>query len=118
MQDQPSMGAKPETPIDIEEIARRLRDAEHLEPEVRERVAGLLKELAEALDQAEPSVHTEHLTRSTAELVQAVKDRHDPGLVESAIDRVEEAVVRAEAKAPVATGIVLRLIDVLAASGI
>jgi hypothetical protein len=118
MQDQPAKGEIPDPPVDIEELARRLREAEHLEPEAREQGAELLNELAAALDQAEPSAHTEHLTQSTAQLVLAVKDRHDPGLIESAIDRLEEAVLRAEAKAPVATGIALRLIDVLAATGI
>ena len=47
-----------------------------------------------------------------------MKDRHDPGLIEAARDRLEEAVARAEAKAPVATDIVLQLIDVLAGMGI
>ena len=40
---------------DIAELARRLRDADHLEPEARAELADLLHELAEALDQPEPS---------------------------------------------------------------
>ncbi len=102
----------------IEELARRLHEAEHLEPQARGEVAALLRELAAELDQPDPPPHAQHLVESTAQLVHAVKDRHEPGLIEASRERLEEAVVRAEAKAPVATGIVLRLIDVLAATGI
>ena len=74
--------------------------------------------LAAELDQAERSTHKEELASTTAQLVRAVKDQHEPGLIEAARERVEQAVARAEAKAPVATDLVLRLIDVLAGLGI
>src|SRR5438874_443946 len=99
-------------------MARRFLEPEQLEPEARAEGADLLGDLAGALDRPEPSAHTEHLAQSTAQLVQAVKDQHEPGLIESARERLEEAVARAEATAPVATDIVLRLIDVLAGMGI
>jgi ABC-type transporter Mla subunit MlaD len=118
MQEQPSKGERSDRAVDIDELARRLREAEHLEPEAREKVAGLLRELSDALEQAEPSPHTEDLTQSTAQLMQAVKDQHEPGLIEAARERLEEAVARAESKAPVATDVVLRLIDALAGAGI
>jgi hypothetical protein len=118
MQEQPSKGEEPEPSVadDIEKLADHLRDAEHLEPEVRTQAAELLGELADALDQ--PSDHIEQLAESTAQLVRAVKDQHQPGLIEAARERLEEAIARAETKAPVATDIVLRLIDVLAGIGI
>lgn len=117
----PEPSSRDETPDptvakDIEELARRLREAEHLEPEVRTEAAALLGDLTEALHPPEP--HTEALAESTAELVRAVSDQHEPGLIEAAKERLEEAVVRAETKAPVATDIVLRLIDVLSGIGI
>jgi len=120
MQEQPPKGEIPDLPVvdRIEELARRLREAEHLEPAARAEVAKLLRDLAIALDQPEPSAQAEHLGQSTAQLVQAVKDQHEPGLIEAARDRLEEAIARAEAKAPVATDIVLQLIDVLAGLGI
>ena len=120
MQEPSSKGEGPGPPgVDvIEQLARRLHEAEHLEPQARAEVAALLRELAAELDRPEPSPHAQHLAQSTAQLVHAVKDRHEPGLIEASRERLEEAVVRAEAKAPVATGIVLRLIDVLAATGI
>jgi hypothetical protein len=120
MSEQPSQGEKPGPPVesDIEELARRVRAAEHLEPEARAHAADLLRELAAELEQAERSPHHEGLVESTAQLVQAVKDRHGPGLIVAARKRVEEAVAAAEVKAPVATDVVLRLIDVLAGLGI
>jgi hypothetical protein len=108
----------PSAANDIEELARRLREAEHLEPEAREQVADLLGELAAELDQTEPSAHNEQLAKSAAQFVRAVKDQHEPGMIEAAKDHLEEAVARAEAKAPVATDLVLQLIDLLATLGI
>ena len=120
MQEQPSKGGEAEPPVgnEIEELARRLREAEHLEPEARAEVADLLGDLAEELDQPEPSDQTKHLARSTAQLVRAVNEQHEPGLIDAARERVEEAVARAEANSPVTTEIVLRLIDVLSSLGI
>jgi hypothetical protein len=120
MPEQPSKGDEPEPPVvnDIAELARRLRDAEHLEPEGRAEVADLLGDLAVALDHPEPSAQTKHLARSTMQLAQAVNDQHESGLIEAARERLEEAVARAEVNAPVATEIALRLIDVLASLGI
>ena len=120
MQEQPEKheGVDPPTVDDIEELARRLREAEHLEPTARAKAAALLRKLATTLDQPETSAQTEHLSQSTAQLVRAVKDQHDHGLIEAARERVLQAVARAEAKAPVATDIVLQLIDVLAGVGI
>jgi hypothetical protein len=120
MPEQPSTDETPDRSVgtDIEELARRLGGVEHLEPEARATLAGLLRKLAAELDQAEPSAHKEHLAESTAQLVRAVKDQHEPGLVEAARERLEEAVARAEANAPVATDLVLQLIGVLARLGI
>jgi hypothetical protein len=108
----------PSAANDVEELARRLREAEHLEREAREQVADLLGELAAELDQTEPSAHKEQLAKSAAQLVRAVKEKHEPGMIEAAKDHLEEAVARAEAKAPVATDLVLQLIDLLATLGI
>jgi hypothetical protein len=119
----PDQSLKGETPdpsigSDIEELARRLGGFEHLEPEARARLAGLLRKLAAELDHAETSAQKEQLAESAAQLVRAVKDQHEPGLVAAARERLEEAVARAEAKAPVATDLILQLINILAQLGI
>jgi hypothetical protein len=119
----PEQSLKGETPdpsivSDIEELARRLGGFEHLEPEARATLAVRLRQLASELDHAEPSAHKEQLAESAAQLVRAVKDQHEPGLVAAARGRLDEAVARAEAKAPVATDVVLQLINILAQLGI
>jgi hypothetical protein len=120
MPGQPPQGDEPEPPVanDIEELARRLREAEHLHPEAREEVADLLGNLAAEMEQPGASAETKHLARSTVQLVQAVNDQHEAGLIEAARGRLEEAVATAEVNAPVATEIVLQLIDLLASLGI
>ena len=120
MQEQPSKREESDPPVadHIEDLASRLREAEHLDPEVRAEAANLLGDLAVALNHPESSAQTQHLAQRTAQLAQAVKDQHDPGLIVAARERLEEAIARAEAEAPVATDIVLQLIDVLASLGI
>jgi hypothetical protein len=120
MQEQPSKREESDPSVVnyIEELARRLREVEHLDPEARAEAADLLGDLAVALNQPESSAQTEHLAQRTAQLVQAVNDQHEPGLIAATRERLEEAIAKAEAKAPVATDIVLQLIDVLAGMGI
>jgi hypothetical protein len=120
MPENPTTGDAPDPPVanTIEDLARRVREAEHLEPGTREQVADLLGNLAAELDQAEPSAHKELLAQTTTQLVQAVHDRHEPGLIEAARERLEEVVARAETKAPVTTDLVIQLIDLLANLGI
>lgn len=120
MAEQTATGETPEPSIgsDIDDLARRLGGVEHLDPKAKATLAGLLRKLAAELDQAEPSVQKEHLAESAAELVRAVQDQHEPGLIAAARERLEGAVARAEAKAPVATDLVLQLIDTLAHLGI
>jgi hypothetical protein len=109
-----------EPPIrpDLEEHARRLGLAEHLDPSSRAQLAELLRKLASELDQAGPSPHEHDLAATAAHLVRAVEDRRENGIVDAARENVEQAVARAESNAPVVTDLVLQLIDVLAGLGI
>jgi hypothetical protein len=120
MSEETSPAHQPERPLadEIEELARHLRKAEHLEPETRAKAADLLRELAEALDRPEPSAQEEHLARSTAQLVRAVHEQQSPRNLTKSRSRLAEAVTRAESKAPLVAGIVMRLADVLAGIGI
>lgn len=81
-------------------------------------MAALLRSLASELDRGEPSDHEEHLAHTTVQLVRAVSDRHEPGLIEAARNRLDDAIARAEAKSPVTTDIVARLANLLAGIGI
>ena len=58
-----------------------------------------------------------HLAESAVQAARALSEPHH-GLLTAARERLEAAAVRAEAKAPVATGVVWRLIDLLSEIGI
>ena len=96
------------------DLAIQLRQAAHLSPETRAEVADLLSELAGVVEAAHPS---ERVAESAAQAAQAL---HEPqhGLFAAARKRLEAVTAAAEVKAPVATGVARRLIDVLAEIGI
>lgn len=100
------------------ELARLLRDARHLDDAERGELADLVAELAEALGPAAPSPQVDHLAEAAAHLVQALHEKHDAGPIAAARRRLEDATARAEARAPVATGLARQLIDTLADIGI
>ena len=115
------------------DIHRRdqLRDAPHLvrqlyrqrlrqRPQHQLALANLVRELADLLDSHETDGLPEQsqLAEQSAKLIQAIEAKQDTGLIAAARDRLEEAAARAEAAAPVATGVVRQLIDALAGIGI
>ena len=99
-------------------LAPLLREAHHIEPEVQKILADLVDELVRMVDPTAPSVQTEHLAETSTHLIQALHRKHHVGLLTAAEERLEEAAARAEAEAPVATGIARRLLDTLAGLGI
>jgi hypothetical protein len=100
------------------ECAALLRQAEHLDPRAQQALADLVVELAGALDPAAASQHTAHLAECSAELARALHQQQDTGLVAAARRRLEAAAARAEAEAPVATGVARQLVDVLSGVGV
>ncbi len=103
----------------LHELAEVLREADHLEPEAQNALADLVDELSKALTPAAiASSETAHLANSAANLAQVLHQERNPTLLSAAKQRLEQAALRAEAKAPVATGIARRLLDVLADLGI
>src|SRR5829696_2300660 len=111
-------GAGPPVGERLQELARLLRGSRHLGPQVQRELADLLEELAGELESAAPSAHAEHLAESAAHLAHELHERRGLGPVGAAVQRLNEAAARAEARAPVATGLARRLIDVLADIGI
>jgi len=59
-----------------------------------------------------------HLAETTAHFVQALHRRHEPGGLSGARDRLEQAIVGAEARAPVVAGVARRVLDALSNWGI
>src|SRR5207247_2223983 len=103
----------------LQMLARLLRDARHLGPEAQRELAELVEELSAALGpDTAPTAETEHLAASAAHLAETLHHQRDAGLLAAARDRLQDAALRAETEAPVATGIALRLIDALANLGI
>jgi hypothetical protein len=102
----------------LQRIVAKLRSTRHIEPEVQQALADLVDELIRVMDPNAPAAEAAHLAESSAHLVDALDRKHHPGLIAAARDRLEEAATRAEAEAPVATGLARRLIDTLANLGI
>jgi hypothetical protein len=102
----------------LKEIVPLLRSSRHIEPEVQEALADLVDELIRVMDPNAPAVEAAHLAESSTHLVEALHRKHHAGLIAAAKERLESAATRAEAEAPVATGLARRLIDTLANLGI
>jgi hypothetical protein len=102
----------------LQELARLLHEAPHLDPEAQQELADLVGELSQALSGNLSSTETEQLARNAVHMVQALHEQRDTDYLSAARDRLRDAAVRAEVAAPVATGIVRRLIDALASLGI
>jgi hypothetical protein len=101
----------------LQVLAGLLRTATHLEPDEQRELADLLDELARVVANS-PAPEAAHLAESAAHMAGALQQQKESGLLRTARHRLEEATVRAEAKAPLATGIVRRLLAALADLGI
>jgi hypothetical protein len=99
------------------DLAGQLRGARHLTPETRAALADLLAELAGAVGSGGPGPEATHLAESAARAARALGEPHR-GSLTAARERLEAAAARAGAEAPVATGVALRLIDLLSEIGI
>jgi hypothetical protein len=82
-------------------------------------LADLIDELGNAAGSAEmPPAEVSHLAESTTQFIQALHRRHEPGRLTAARNRLEQAVLQAESRAPVAAGVARRVLDALANLGI
>jgi hypothetical protein len=103
----------------LQDLARRLREADHLDPEAQQLLADLVAELSETLRPEQlSSGETAHLADSAAQLARAIEQGRDLNVLRAAKNRLEAAVISAEARAPLVVGVVRRLIDALASIGI
>lgn len=109
--------ANPDAKGRLLDLAGLLRGARHLTPETRAALADLLAELAEALGPGNSGPQAAHLADTAAQAARALNEPHH-GLLTTARERLEAAAIRAEAKAPVATGVAWRLLDLLSEIGI
>jgi hypothetical protein len=120
MPEQPLPGEPPPPRIKdtLLAIAQVLREVHPLTLEAQQALAGELgHSLALAVVPVPPEELT-HLAESTAQMVQLVHRRASPGLLASARDRLEQAILSAEAQSPLSAGLARRLLDALANIGI
>jgi len=102
----------------LQELARLLHEARNLDPETQQELADLVAELSQALAGNLTSAEAEHLGQSAIHMIQALHEQQGADYLTAARDRLRDAAVQAEVKAPVATEIVRRLIEALANLGI
>jgi hypothetical protein len=121
MPEQPPINPTPPSsvPARLHEVARLLRDADHLDPEAQQSLADLADELANSLGtSAVPSAEEVQLANLAGRLIQALHQPESAAPVAATRHRLQEAIVAAEARAPLAAGLARRLLDVLADIGI
>ena len=117
MSDQPD--SKAELQAHLHAIAQLLRAAHRLGPEAQAVLAVLVDVLGAALvSPAVPAAEVALLTECAAHLVQAVHEQREPGVLEAAEERLENAVVAVETKAPGLAHLTRRLAELLANLGI
>jgi hypothetical protein len=105
--------------LQLRETVRRLREADHLPPQEREGLAAAADRLADALASKDMSpAEAAQLDETASGLVEAVNQRHSASLLQAARERLERAIIAAETRAPLATGLARQLIDTLATLGI
>ncbi len=121
MPDEPSADTPsvPEIQARLHEVAQALRKSATMDPLSRRMLAELVDELTAALTPGSvPPAEVARLAESTAHLAESLHQHENKGLLGSARDRFEEAVVSAETHAPLATGLARQLLEALANIGI
>src|SRR4051812_44522200 len=114
----PNPPSVPEVQNRLHEVARLLRESRQLDAESQRTLAELVDELSNALREGNvPPAEVAHLADSTAHLAESLHHRHDTGVLGKARERLEGAVLAAEAKAPTAVGLARRVLDALANIG-
>jgi hypothetical protein len=103
----------------LHQVAKMVRESRTIAPESQRVLAELVDELGTALQGTDvPPAEVARLAESTAHVADALHQQHDEGVLVRARDRLEEALLRAEASSPVAVGLARRLLDMLASIGI
>jgi hypothetical protein len=116
---EPQVPSSEDRAASLHAVARALRETPHLGREARQALADFLDALNDPETTAAASpADMNHLTSRAAQLLTALRHRHDAGVLRAARDGLEEAVVRVESEAPVTAGAFRRLLDALANIGL
>jgi hypothetical protein len=116
---QPAPTPPSAVPARLHEVARLLREAHHLEPEAQRSLADLADELAKTLSASGvPSAEEAHLGQIAGQLIEALHEEESTVPVEVTRDRLRDAILAAEARAPFAARVARQLLEALANLGI
>jgi hypothetical protein len=100
-------------------LAQVLHEKHQLEPEAQQALADLMEELARSVGSSTgPSPETAQLASSVAEIARSLQEEEQPTLLAAARERLQDAALRAERRAPLVTGLARRLLEILADLGI
>jgi hypothetical protein len=116
---EPHKPAVEEIQARLQDVARRLRQSGPLDLQSQQALAELVDELSKALQAgAVPPSEVTHLAESTAHLAESLHQHPNVGPLGRARDRLEQALLAAEAQAPTAVGLARRLLEALSNIGI
>jgi len=119
MSEPDSNSSTAEVRLQLHAIAQLLRVAHRLEPDARAALADLIDELSTTLEMPElPGAEVARLTECTAQLVKAVQEQEEPGVLAAARNRLDHAVVAVETEAPGLASLTRRLAEMLSNLGI
>lgn len=103
----------------LQAIAELLRRPHRLDAQAQAALADLMEEIDQALKHGTlPAEEAGHLAATAAQFAEAVHRGDQAGPLENARDRMLEAAVAAEEKAPLVAGVVRRLMEALSNIGI
>jgi hypothetical protein len=103
----------------LHEIARLLREGQHLDPESQQLLADLVEALSKTLEEKTlPAPEATHLAETAAHLLQSVHQKEEKHVIAEARNRLEKAIVGIETRSPFLSGLLERLVDALAGWGI
>lgn len=103
----------------LQGIAELLRQPHRLDTQAQAALADLVEELDQALKHGSlPAEEAGHLAATASQFAEAVHRGEHAGPLESARDRLLEAAVAAENRAPLAAGLARRIMEALSNIGI
>ena len=100
------------------ELARLLRDVDHLEPEVRRELADVVDELEVAVRGELTAEQAEHVRASVGHVIEAIRSQRDENPLDQAREQLEATVARTASGSDLASSVARRFIELLAGLGI
>ncbi len=109
----------PELLARLQDVASLLRESAAVDPLTQRTLSELREELEKALQEGKlPPAEVTHLAETATHLAELLHHQQEAGVLERARDRLEQAAINAESHAPLAVGLVRRLLVALSNIGI